>query len=173
VLIAYAATVVLLNLLWLVLTLVNLPGNWLMVLTAAGFAWWTWDRPDGPMFALATLGAAVGLALVGELLEFLAGLAGARKAGGSKWSAALAVVGGIIGGVFGFLIPIIPPLNAILGAAIGAFAGAMTGDLIAGRRVVESLRSGEGAFVGRLLGTLGKFAVGVILFALFAVTAFL
>jgi hypothetical protein len=65
---------VLLNLLWLALVLFGLPGNWLMVLSTALFAWWTSDRQT---FSGGVLIASAVLVAVGELLEFLGGLAGA------------------------------------------------------------------------------------------------
>jgi hypothetical protein len=36
-----SSILVLLNLVWLILVLFGLPGNWLMVLSTSLFAWWT------------------------------------------------------------------------------------------------------------------------------------
>ena len=68
----------LLNGVWLSLVLFGLPGNWLVVLMTSLFAYWRWDEG---LFSGWTLIAVAVLALAGELIEFLAGLVGARKPG--------------------------------------------------------------------------------------------
>jgi hypothetical protein len=47
------------------------------------------------------LGVAAGLAVLGEVLEFVLGVAGSRQAGDSTRAAALAIVGSFIGGILG------------------------------------------------------------------------
>ncbi|MEL7240511.1 MAG: DUF456 family protein, partial [Planctomycetota bacterium] len=104
----------------LVLNLLGLPGLWLMVVAQAVYGWWTgWQIVSWPSCLAVLL-----LALFAELLEFVAGAAGSKQAGGSKRSIAGAVGGGVIGGiVFTPLIPI-PVVGTVAGACIGAFLGA-------------------------------------------------
>jgi uncharacterized BrkB/YihY/UPF0761 family membrane protein len=93
----WATVLVLVNLVWLALNLVGLPGNWLMVLSTAIVAWLYWEIPDTPerhMIGLGSQGAAVGLAFLGEIIEFIAGVFGSKRAGGSRGGAA--TVGGAI-----------------------------------------------------------------------------
>jgi hypothetical protein len=90
----WLSILILQDLLWLTLVLFGLPGNWLMVLTTALFAWWRWDER---VFSGGTLMAIAALAVLGELIEFFAGTVGARKAGAS-WRASLT---GILGAILG------------------------------------------------------------------------
>jgi len=151
---------------WL-MTLLGLPGNWLMVAAAALYAWLM--PGDSPQDVGWPLVAALGiLALLGELLEALAGLLGAAKAGASKRAAALSLAGSIVGGIAGIFIgtpiPIVGQLvAAILLAGAGALAGAMLGETWAGRPLRESWRVGRAAFWGRLLGTLAKTLVASVM----------
>ncbi len=141
---------------WL-LTVMGLPGNWLMV-SAAGFYAWL-----GPATGTARLewGMVVALALiaaVGELAELAAGVWGTRRAGGSRRAAVLALfgslAGAVVGAMMGLPIPLIgPPVAALFGGAIGALVGAALGEHSRGEAAGQSLRVGHAAFWGRLLGT--------------------
>ena len=154
--------------LWLGLVVVGLPGTWLMIITAVVFDWLL----DAQLFTKASYIAMVALAALGELLEFAAGVVGSKAAGGTRGGAAGALAGGVAGAILAtFLIPI-PVIGSILGACGGAFAGALLMELRAGRGVAASLRSGIGAGKGRLLGTIGKVAVGAAVWLLIAVAAF-
>ena len=104
------------------------------------------------------------MALAAEIAEFVLGAAGARKAGGSRRGAALAIIGGIVGAVLGTAIPI-PVLGTLAGACLGAFAGSMAGDVASGKRVEESIDAGRGAAVGRFWGTVLKMAAGIAILA--------
>jgi len=167
----WGTLLVLLNAIWLALVMVGVPGNWLMVLSAALLSW-RLEAPDGGMFSLWTLGGVLALAAAGEVLEFLAGAVGSRRAGGSAWAAGAALLGGIFGGIAGtFLLPI-PLLGSLIGACGGACAGSLLVELSRGRGVDRALRTGLGAAGGRLLGTLGKLAVGSLIWLILAVAAF-
>jgi uncharacterized protein len=166
--ITWAIVLGLVLLVGLVLTVVGLPGNWLMVL-AAGVYWWLMP-PEGRLyFGWPVLIALFVLALVGEILEFITGAMGAKQAGGSKRAAALAIVGSVVAGLAGLVIgtPLIPIpvvgslVGLVLLGALGAMAGAILGETWKGRTSDESWRAGVGAFRGRLLGTLAKMAVGL------------
>jgi uncharacterized protein YqgC (DUF456 family) len=143
--------------------LVGLPGNWSIVVTAALYAWLL---PGDHATAVGwwAVGILLGLALVGELVEFAAGAMGVSTAGGSRRGAALAVLGSLIGGIVGLFIgvpiPVVGSLvSAVLFGGIGALAGAMLGETWKGRDFDASLQVGKAAFVGRLLGTVAKMIV--------------
>jgi uncharacterized protein YqgC (DUF456 family) len=170
-----ATVLTLLNLVWLALTVIGVPGTWLIVLTTALVAWWQWDGAlpwhgqyiGGP--ALITL---LVLALLGELIELVAGLLGSKAAGGSRYGATGALIGTFVGGIVGtFWIPV-PVIGSLIGACGGAMLGALAFELRSGRKWDESVKSGAGAGVGRLAGTLGKVACGVVMWLLAAVAAF-
>lgn len=152
------------------MTLVNLPGNWVM---AAAVALYTSVTPLEARFRLGwpIVAIVVGLALLGELVEFLAGALGATRAGASRRGAMMAIVGSMIGGVVGAVVGLPIPIvgsvvAAVLFAALGALAGAMAAES-SQRTTGELWQIGWGAFWGRLLGTLGKVLAG----SLIAVTA--
>jgi len=159
---------------WLT-TLFTLPGNWGMVGLAALFAWLI-PPEDGGRLGWTTVGVAVLLAAAGEVIELLAGAAGAKREGASRRAMLLALAGTIVGSVAGAFVslpvPVIGPiLGAIGGGAGGAFAGAYLGESWKGRDAKQSLAVGQGALVGRLLGTAGKLLVGAIIAVMIAVDA--
>lgn len=170
-----AVVLVLMNSLWLASLIFGVPGTWLILLSTAVAAWLQWapgvDAADQAIgiYVLLTL---LGLAVLGEVLEFIAGAAGARKAGGSPRGAVGAVVGGVIGAIVGtFLIPV-PVLGSLLGASAGAGLAAWAVELYSGKTLESSVRIGVGAGVGRLMGTLYKLVVGFVMWCLAAVAAF-
>lgn len=106
------------------------------------------------------------LAALGEIIEFAAGAAGAAKQGGSRRGMAAAILGAFVGSLMGAIVGVpIPILGsviaAVLGGAIGAFVGAYVGEK--DRLHHERIAIGRGALIGRLLGTVGKLAVGTIM----------
>jgi len=150
-----------------VLTLLGMPGNWLMIGVAIGFVFLV--SAESPVaIGWVTVVVLLVLALIGELLEFLAGALGVTKAGGSRRGAVLALVGSLVGGIAGLFvglpIPIVGSLlGAVLLAGLGAFGGAVLGEQWKGRDLGESMKIGEAAFWGRLLGTVAKTAVGAVM----------
>jgi uncharacterized protein YqgC (DUF456 family) len=155
------------------LNLIGLPGNWLALAAAAGYA--LLIPPDRSTDIDGwTLAALLVLALIGELLEFLAGALGATQAGGSRRGAALALLGSIAGGVIGlfvgFPLPLIGPVvGALLLASLGALLGALAGEQWKGRNWDDSFRVGQAAFWGRLFGTLGKALMGALMISLIVI----
>ncbi len=141
----YAVVLTLVNLLCWVGILFGLPGTWLMILFPVLLKWW---QPDQFMVSWTVLGVAVGLAMLGEVLEFVLGAAGARRTGGSTRGAVLALVGSIVGGIMGIALPV-PLVGSLLGACLGAFVGALLGNLWAGRTLFQSLVAGRGAAIGQ------------------------
>ena len=151
---------------WL-LTVVGMPGNWLMVAAAALYAWLVPEDAATAVGWGVVLVIAI-LAALGELLEALAGVFGAAKAGGSKRGAALALLGSMAGGLVGIAVGLPIPLvgqlvAAVLFASMGALLGAMLGERWKGRELGESWQVGRGAFWGRMLGTLAKVLFGSIM----------
>src|SRR5689334_18043501 len=134
------------------LNILGLPGIWLMIGAVGVFAWLTRAQQFVGTTSLIVL---VVLALIAEVVEFLAGSAGAKKAGGSKRAAMGAIVGALIGGIFLSVIPI-PIISTIVGACLGAFIGAAVVELMIFKDVDRSMRVGVGAAHGRFLGIVGK-----------------
>lgn len=160
---------------WLT-NLFGIPGNWLLLVVVGLFAWLVdgGDRGVG----LKTMAVLLALAVVGEVVEFVAGAAGAAKQGASRKAKVMAVVGAMIGSIAGAMMGMPVPLigsmaAAVLGGAAGAFVGAYWGEQQSERGHSASLAVGKGAFIGRLWGTAGKLIVGAIMLAIAALDALL
>jgi uncharacterized protein YqgC (DUF456 family) len=165
----YAVVLILVNLLCWVGILFGLPGTWLMILFPVLLKWW---QPDQFMVSWTVLGVAVGLAALGEVLEFVLGAAGARRTGGATRGAVLALVGSIVGGILGIGLPV-PLVGPMLGACLGAFVGALLGNLWAGRTLFQSFAAGRGAAIGQFWGTVLKLALGASIAIMLTIDAFL
>ncbi|MEP6938176.1 MAG: DUF456 domain-containing protein [Rudaea sp.] len=99
------------------------------------------------------------LGAVAMAIDFIAGLAGARRVGASRYALWGATLGTLVGLFFG-----------LPGIVFGPFAGAVAGELAAGSRVDRAAHVGVGTWLGLLFGTLAKLALcftmlGVFLFA--------
>ena len=142
-------------LLGLVLTAIGLPGLWLFLLLAAVL----------PLLGSATapsglaLGIGFGLALVAEVIEWVAQVRWTGRSGGSRRAGWGALAGGILGAFAGVPVPVLGPI-------IGSFAGSFLGALIAeySRRRDRSLagKVAWGALIGRVVATTFKIALGVV-----------
>lgn len=145
------------------LTLLQLPGTWIMLLIMLIASWF-----HGHGFSsieVTTLLIMTLLATLGEIIEFIASAIGSRHAGGSKRGATMSLVGGLVGAILGtFLIPI-PIVGTLVGACVGAGAGSLLGDKWAGRKWKAAFTSGTGAALGKLGGTLAKVAVAGVMWA--------
>ncbi len=153
---------------WL-LTLVTLPGNWLIAAAAALFAWLI-PEEAGQGVTWTTVGVLLVLAAIGEVVEFVAGAAGAARQGASRRAMALSLVGAFVGSLAGLAIgapiPLVGSLvMAVVGGSVGAFAGAYLGEWWKGRSGGERYAAGHGAFFGRIWGTVGKLAAGAVMLA--------
>lgn len=130
-----------------------LPGTPLILLGAFLHAWATgFDPVDG--WRLLILAALTALAYA---LDYLSGALGTRKLGGSRWAMLGALAGGIVGIFFG-------PVGIVLGPIVGAIAV----ELVYRKEIGAGLRSGLGAVVGMLVGTVAKLSIAVIMVGLFA-----
>ncbi|MEM6755860.1 MAG: DUF456 family protein, partial [Planctomycetota bacterium] len=117
------AVLMLVNAVGVLLTVVQLPGNWLILGATAAVAWWRWGAAD-PTYGWWTLGTLLGLALLGEVIEFVAAAAGSRGAGGSKRAAGLAIVGAVVGAIVGAIVlTVIPIVGWVVGGLIGSVIG--------------------------------------------------
>jgi uncharacterized protein len=148
----------------LFLIVFGLPGLWVQVVALALFAWFGDFQTAGPVIlALVTV-----LALLAEIAEFLLGGRYARRHGGGARAGIGAVAGGLAGALIGLPIPL---LGSIFGAMLGSFLGAFLLELTTGRGAEPALRAGWGAFIGRIVATAMKAAVGVIILVLSVIAA--
>ncbi len=148
------------------LTALQLPGTWLILAATAGVAWWRWEEQVIGPGVLIALGV---LAVLGEVLEFVAGGVGARQAGGSRRGAIAALVGGMVGAVAGSLLLPIPVLGTVLGAGLGAAGATVLVERRIGREWSQARTIAKGAFLGKLWGTAAKLGVAVVMWLVAAV----
>jgi hypothetical protein len=97
------------------------------------------------------------LTVIAVAVDFLAGLAGAKRVGASRLALIGAAVGTLIGIFFG-----------IPGLLLGPFLGALVGELVAGGTLKRAANVGVGAWIGFLIGTVLKLGVCFAMLGLFA-----
>lgn len=166
----WAIVLTLVNLVWLATNVFSLPGNWLMVASAAVLAALTWGRHG--MFSPWTLGACVLLAGLGEIVDLGAAMMGAKRGGAGRGGAWGALLGGVLGAIAGTVLIPIPILGSLIGLCGGATAGAFLLELGGGRTSRQSMRAGLGAGVGGLLGKVAKIGIGIVIWIILAIAAF-
>ena len=148
------------------LNLVTLPGNWAMAVMVVLWALL------GPAATTTDMGllffvAFFGLAVAGEIVEFLAQLWGAKKYGSSNTATVAGMIGAIAGAIF--LAPFLFGIGAIFGALGGAWLGSFAGErLLVGRPTPQAVTAANGALMGRFLGMVVKFGLGITMVVLTA-----
>ena len=115
---------------------------------------WTDGFQHVGTFTLIVLGL---LTLIALLVDFVAGLLGAKKVGASRLALFGAAVGTVVGIFFG-----------IPGLLLGPFAGALLGELFAGGTMRRATDVGIAAWLGFLLGTVFKLALCFAMLGIFA-----
>jgi uncharacterized protein YqgC (DUF456 family) len=140
----------------LVMIPLGLPGIWIQV----GAAVLLVLASKGALLGWGWVGVFFGLALVGEVVEFLSGQWGTRRFGGSRRAGWGALIGGLVGAVVGG-IPI-PVIGSIVMSFVGTFVGAVIGEMSA-QRGGPDVRVGLGAVVGRAVGVATKLALGIVI----------
>ena len=147
--------VAIVSLVGVLLTLVRLPGTWLIIAAAAGYGWLTgWQR-----VGLTTLGILAAIALAGEVIENIASALLAHRAGASRQAIWGALIGGFVG-MFVFTIPL-PIIGTTIGALLGCFVGALVGELAAERPFGQSSQVGAVSAAGFILGVMFKTAAAL------------
>ena len=103
--------------------------------------------------AVVLLGVLAGLSVV---LDFVAGLLGARRVAASNRALLGAAAGTVVGLFFG-----------LLGLLLGPFLGALIGEASAGGTLQRSTHVGIATWVGLLFGTLAKVALSFTMLGIF------
>ncbi len=156
----------LISLAGLVTLIFGLPGTFIILGASVLYGWYGGFQE----ITVKIIVILVVLALAGELIELLLGILGAKKYESSNRAIVGSIIFGIIGAVLGA--PFFFGIGAVLGAFAGAFAGAILIELSQGKKMDEAIKSGWGAFLGRVAGTISKGALGIAMIAI-TVTAVL
>lgn len=148
----------------LLLHVFSLPANWVVL---ALVALWKVTHPEMALTWLGFGGIAL-LAFLGEALEFVIKLKGAKRYGASNKGNWGGVLGAIAGAIFGagFLFGV----GALPGALVGAYGGCLAVEHLQGRNFIEAKRAATGAMFGTFLGLVTKIGVGVIMAYITAVS---
>ena len=145
----------------LLLNVITLPANWIM-LGLVGL--WRFLYPSPGDMGLLFFGMLVGLAVFGEVVEYIAQGWGSRKYGSSTGGMWAGLIGAILGALIGM--PFLFGLGAFIGALAGAWIGCYLMERCRGRDDCESRQAAKGALVGRFLGIVIKCGIGAVMFAL-------
>jgi len=140
----------------LVLVALGLPGLWLMVVGVVASALLTGFRS----VTAGVIVLAVGLALLGEIIETWVGFRFARRYGGSSRAGWGALVGGLVGAVVGVPVPLV---GSVLGGFVGSFVGAAVFEYTLARRAHVAVSAGWGAVLGRAAAAAAKMALGIVI----------
>ena len=140
----------------LFLTPVGLPGNWIMVAVLAAA---TLAGEAG----VAVLVAALAIAFVGEVIEFVIVKRYNLRYGGSSRALWGALAGGLLGAIIGLPVPIV---GSIIAGILGSFLGAVLVTFAEAGTVSAATRVGWGVALGRMWSAAAKTAAGLTILVL-------
>ncbi len=148
----------------LLLVPLGLPGLWIMVGGILLYAGLTEYRSVGVVTMLVVLG----LAFLGEIVEWWIGYGMTRRYGGSRRAGWGALIGGIVGAVVGVPVPIV---GSVIGAFVGSFGGAALFEYSLSGTAATAVRGGWGALVGRAFAAAAKVAIALVIAVIGTVAA--
>jgi Protein of unknown function (DUF456). len=94
------------------------------------------------------------ISILAETIDFSIGVAGAARLGISRRAIWISVISGFVGALA--LTPFFFGLGTVAGIFLGGFAGVLAIELVQQSRLKPALRTGYGAILGRVAGTLIK-----------------
>jgi len=118
---------------------------------AEGFAYVGWG----------TISILAALTVAAYVIDFLAGLLGAKRFGAGKYGIMGAAIGTVIGLIFG-----------LPGIIIGPFIGAVLGELYAQKDLRTASTAGLGVWIGMAIGIAARVAVAFVMVGVFVVARF-
>jgi uncharacterized protein YqgC (DUF456 family) len=106
----------------------------------------------------------LGLTILGELIEYISSVLGAKKFGASGKSSLAVLFGGLVGGIIGGLF--MPLLGSIFGAILGGCLTPIIMEYKSRKEWLPSFKAGLGVLVGRMGGTLLKLVIAGMMIAI-------
>jgi len=134
-----------------------LPGAPLLFLGLVAAAW----AEDFVYVGYGTLGFLAALTALIYVVDFLAGILGAKHFGASPRAMIGAGIGAVVGIFMGFV-----------GIIVGPFIGAVIGELSVRRELTAAGMAGLGTTIGLLLGVAAKIALGLTMVGIFILVRF-
>lgn len=126
-----------------------------LIFAGLAIAAWIDDFQKVGMLPMMFIGV---LAVLSFVVDLVAAVRGARRAGASRSALLGAAIGTLAGLPFG-----------LIGILVGPFAGAAVGQLIGGGTLEDAGRVALGTWMGFLFGTLGKLAIAAAMLAIFVI----
>lgn len=135
----------------------GLPGTFIIVIDALIYGLITRFQKITLGFLIFLLGLAVG----GEIFEFLSNIFGAKHYGASR----LGLIGAFLGSAVGIFVgnSIFPVLGPLLGGLAGAFVGAFLFELFRREGPRRAFGAGLGAFLGRIAAISVKVLITILM----------
>lgn len=139
------------------LAVLQLPGTWVILISAVGYDWYYgWERIGWQW--LVGLGL---LAVAAEVVDSLAAIVAARRAGASRRAALGALVGGFAGMLL-LSVPV-PVIGTVIGGLVGCFVGALGAELTKRNDLAAGARVGLFATIGRVIGLAAKTSAALVI----------
>ena len=145
----------------LLLNVITLPANWIM-LGLVGL--WRAAYPSPGDMGFLFFAMLIGLAVFGEIVEYIAQGWGSKKYGSSTSGMWAGLFGALVGALAG--LPLLFGLGAFIGALVGAWIGCYLMERAKGRDDYEARQAAKGALVGRFLGIVVKCGIGAVMLGL-------
>lgn len=139
------------------LAVLQLPGTWVILISAVGYDWYYgWQRIGWQwLFALGLL------AVAAEVVDSLAAVVAARRCGASRRAALGALVGGFAGMLL-LSVPV-PVIGTVIGGLVGCFVGALGAELTKHNNLAAGARVGLFATIGRVIGLAAKTSAALVI----------
>ncbi|MCI0455295.1 MAG: DUF456 domain-containing protein [Candidatus Dadabacteria bacterium] len=135
----------------------GLPGNFIILADSILYGWYG----EFKEITYKVILILIALTILGEVIEYVLGIVGAKKRGASKGAIIASIAGGIVGAII--CAPFLFGIGSLIGAFLGAFAGAFLIEYYQGKGVNQAMESGWGALLGRVGGAITKGFIGVMM----------
>lgn len=137
------------------LSLVGISGTWLVVIAAGLYNLISWSTT----ISLNIFLWLAGLAIIGELLEWIITYVGIKAYKVSKYGLIGTVLGAIAGGM---LLSLIPIIGTIIGLLAGGMLGAFIAEYYHTINSKKAWRAAKAALIGRIIVMATKFTLTIV-----------
>jgi len=149
----------LLALIGIILTIFGIGGTFVILIGALLLNLVSWSMT----ISFNTLMWMTGLAVLGELLEWLITLIGVKAQGVSKYGLIGTVVGAVIGAI---VLSVVPIIGTMIGIVLGAILGAFLLEYAHTGKTKKAWKAAKAALLGRALVSLTKLIIAIIMVAI-------
>ncbi|HKX12461.1 MAG TPA: DUF456 domain-containing protein [bacterium] len=137
----------------------GLPGTWVIVLGSVTYSFFfTFDGGASSPWAVNAI--LIGIAVVGEIVEFFVGTLGSKPLKVSNGAIVCAFIGGIVGAIIGVPVFLI---GSMIGLFIGAFLGAFIWELATLGKVGRALTNALAVLATKVVATFLKTTLALVM----------